>query len=84
MNRLIQGDVGSGKTILAFLALVLVASNGYQGALMAPTEILAGQHFEQLKRLTEKYRLPIRSVLLTGSVSAAEKRSSTPAYSPAR
>ena len=74
MNRLIQGDVGSGKTILAFLALVLVASNGYQGALMAPTEILAGQHFEQLKRLTEKYRLPIRSVLLTGSVSAAEKK----------
>lgn len=74
MNRLVQGDVGSGKTILAFLALILTVSNGYQGALMAPTEILAQQHYEQLKGLTEKYGLPVRSVLLTGSVSNAEKK----------
>lgn len=74
MNRLVQGDVGSGKTILAFLALVLTVSNGYQGALMAPTEILARQHYEQLRRMTEQYCLPVRSVLLTGSVSASEKK----------
>lgn len=74
MNRLVQGDVGSGKTILAFLALILTVSNGYQGALMAPTEILAQQHYEQLKGLTEKYGLPVRSILLTGSVSSAEKK----------
>lgn len=74
MNRLVQGDVGSGKTILAFLALILAVSNGYQGALMAPTEILAQQHYEQLKGLTEKYGLPVRSILLTGSVSSAEKK----------
>ena len=60
MNRLIQGDVGSGKTILAFLALLLCVSNGYQGAMMAPTEVLAGQHFESLVELTEKYALPFR------------------------
>ena len=74
MNRLIQGDVGSGKTILAFLALILAVSNGYQGAMMAPTEILARQHYEQLRDLAEKHRLPIRSILLTGSVSGAEKK----------
>jgi len=74
MNRLIQGDVGSGKTILAFLALLLCISNGYQGALMAPTEILATQHFEQMKGLAEKYHLPFRPVLLTGSVSAKSKK----------
>ena len=74
MNRLIQGDVGSGKTILAFLALLLCVSNGYQGALMAPTEILATQHFEQMQELSEKYQLPFRPVLLTGSVSAKGKK----------
>lgn len=74
MNRLIQGDVGSGKTVLAFLALLLCVSNGYQGALMAPTEILAAQHFEQLSALTKKYELPFRPVLLTGSLSASAKR----------
>lgn len=74
MNRLIQGDVGSGKTILAFLSLLMAVSNGYQGALMAPTEILAGQHYEQLKQMTQKYHLPLKPVLLTGSVPAAGKR----------
>lgn len=74
MNRLIQGDVGSGKTILAFLALLLAVSNGYQGALMAPTEILASQHFEQLCQMTEQYGLPFRPILLTGSVGMATKK----------
>lgn len=74
MNRLVQGDVGSGKTILAFLSLLLTVSNGYQGALMAPTEILATQHFEQLVRMKREYGLNIEPVLLTGSVSAAAKR----------
>ncbi len=74
MNRLIQGDVGSGKTILAFLALLMCAANGYQGALMAPTEVLAAQHYESMTELTEKYGLPFRPVLLTGSMTAKEKR----------
>lgn len=74
MNRLIQGDVGSGKTVLAFLALLLTVSNGYQGALMAPTEILASQHFEQISGMTRKYNLPFKPVLLTGSISAAGKK----------
>lgn len=74
MNRLIQGDVGSGKTILAFLGLLLCISNGYQGALMAPTEILAAQHFEQMQQLVEKYKLPFKPALLTGSVSAKGKK----------
>ncbi len=54
MNRLIQGDVGSGKTILAVLALLMCAANGYQGAMMAPTEVLAVQHFETISRLCKK------------------------------
>ena len=74
MNRLVQGDVGAGKTVLAFLALLLAVSNGYQGALMAPTEILASQHFEQISNMTRQYGLPFKPVLLTGSVSAAGKR----------
>lgn len=74
MNRLIQGDVGSGKTIVAFLALLLCVSNGYQGALMAPTEILATQHFEQMQKMVRAYELPFTPVLLTGSVSASGKR----------
>ncbi len=74
MNRLIQGDVGSGKTILAFLALLMTVSNGYQGALMAPTEILATQHFEQMIQMTKDFSLPFKPALLTGSVSAAGKR----------
>lgn len=74
MNRLIQGDVGSGKTILAFLALLMCVSNGYQGALMAPTEVLAAQHYESIVKLTEKYKLPFHPALLTGSMTAKEKR----------
>lgn len=74
MNRLVQGDVGSGKTILAFLALLLTVSNGYQGALMAPTEILAVQHFEQLSAMAKSYGLPLKPVLLTGSLGAAARR----------
>ena len=74
MNRLIQGDVGSGKTILAVLSLLMTAANGYQGALMAPTEVLAVQHFETIKEYVEKYGLIFKPVLLVGSMSAKEKR----------
>ncbi len=74
MNRLIQGDVGSGKTILAFLALLMCVANGYQGAMMAPTEVLAAQHYESLSQLQKQYKLPIRPVLLTGSATAKERR----------
>ncbi len=74
MNRLIQGDVGSGKTIIAILALVMTAANGHQGSMMAPTEVLAEQHFKVISEMTEKYGLPLRPVLLTGSVTAAAKR----------
>lgn len=74
MNRLIQGDVGSGKTILAFLSLLMCVSNGFQGAMMAPTEVLAGQHYETIMDITRKYKLPFKPVLLTGSMSAREKR----------
>ena len=74
MNRLIQGDVGSGKTVLAALALLLAVSNGYQGAMMAPTEVLATQHFQTLRGYTEQYKLPLKPVLLTGSLTAKEKR----------
>ncbi len=74
MNRLVQGDVGSGKTILAFLALLLCVSNGYQGAMMAPTEVLAAQHYESMAGLQEKYGLPFCPALLTGSMTAKEKR----------
>ena len=74
MNRLIQGDVGSGKTILAFLALLLCACNGRQGCLMAPTEVLAAQHLESLMQLKETYDLPVNPVLLIGSMTAKQKR----------
>lgn len=74
MNRLIQGDVGSGKTILAFLSLLMCVSNGYQGAMMAPTEVLAEQHFQSITDITKKYELPFKPVLLTGSMTAKEKR----------
>jgi len=74
MARLIQGDVGSGKTILAVLALLLVAANGYQGAMMVPTEILAQQHYESVRSLLEEQHLDFKAVLLTGSMSAKEKR----------
>ena len=74
MNRLVQGDVGSGKTILAFLALLLCTANGRQGAMMAPTEVLARQHYESLLKLKKEYGLEIHPVLLTGSVTAKDRR----------
>lgn len=74
MNRLIQGDVGSGKTILAFLALLMCSQNGRQGCLMAPTEVLAIQHYEALLSLAEQYELEVHPVLLTGSMSAKQKK----------
>ena len=74
MNRLIQGDVGSGKTIIAILALLMTAANGYQGAMMAPTEVLARQHFESITEMTRTYGLPFVPILLTGSMTAKEKR----------
>ncbi len=74
MSRLIQGDVGSGKTILAFLALLTAKGNGYQGAMMAPTEVLAKQHFEGLMELKSKYGLDFHALLLVGSMTAKEKR----------
>jgi ATP-dependent DNA helicase RecG len=72
MNRLLQGDVGSGKTIVALIAMLATMENGYQTALMAPTEILAEQHARTIKRLLAKS--PYRVELLTGSLRAAEKR----------
>ena len=74
MNRLIQGDVGSGKTIIAVLALVSAAENGFQGALMAPTEVLAKQHYETVEAMFRKYNVPFCAVLVTGSMTAKEKR----------
>jgi ATP-dependent DNA helicase RecG len=72
MNRLLQGDVGSGKTIVALISMLAAMENGYQTALMAPTEILAEQHARNIKRLLAKS--PYRVELLTGSLRAAEKR----------
>lgn len=72
MNRLVQGDVGSGKTILAILSLLDTVKSGYQGALMVPTEVLARQHFETAVTLLEPYG--VRIGLLTGSTKASEKR----------
>lgn len=74
MSRLVQGDVGSGKTILAFLAMILTFENGYQSALMVPTEVLARQHFEAFQTLVREQGLDIPAVLLTGSNTAREKR----------
>ena len=75
MNRLIQGDVGSGKTILAFLALLMTAANGFQGAMMAPTEVLAAQHYETFSALIKKYNIKnFNIVLLTGSLPAGAKK----------
>lgn len=74
MSRLVQGDVGSGKTIVAILALMNAALNGYQAAMMAPTEVLARQHYENITKLFEEYNIPVKVVLLTGSMTAKEKR----------
>ena len=72
MNRLLQGDVGSGKTIVAVLLMLLAADNGFQSCLMAPTEILSRQHFETISALLEKMKLPVR--ILTGSTKTAERK----------
>ena len=74
MSRLVQGDVGSGKTVIALLALLTVAYSGYQGALMAPTEVLAKQHYESITKLLGEHRIPFQAALLTGSMTAKEKR----------
>jgi ATP-dependent DNA helicase RecG len=72
MNRLLQGDVGSGKTVVSMVAMITACQNGYQSALMAPTEILAEQHYRNLKGWSENVGLKIE--LLTGSLKTAEKR----------
>ncbi len=72
MNRLLQGDVGAGKTIVAMIAAVVAMENGFQVAFMAPTEILADQHFITIRRLLDQSRYRIAS--LTGSVTAARRR----------
>ena len=72
MNRLLQGDVGSGKTMVAFMSMLMAVDNGFQGALMAPTEILAYQHFENLKEWGDK--IGVRVALLTGSTRTKARR----------
>ena len=74
MRRLLQGDVGSGKTIVAFQAMLVAMENGYQAALMAPTEILATQHFLAARKLLERSSRKPRIVLLTGSLDEDRKR----------
>jgi ATP-dependent DNA helicase RecG len=72
MNRLLQGDVGSGKTIVALLSMLLAVDNGFQSCMMAPTEILANQHFAGISELVKD--LPVTVRLLTGSTKAKERR----------
>jgi len=72
MNRLLQGDVGSGKTVVALYAMLIAVENGYQSALMAPTELLAEQHFLNLKEILKKLNLD--SALLTSSIRTKEKQ----------
>ena len=74
MQRLVQGDVGSGKTIVAFLAMIRCAHSGYQSAIMAPTEVLARQHYEGFIKMCQDFHLEFPVVLLTGSMKAKEKR----------
>ncbi len=71
MNRLLQGDVGSGKTLVALMSMLLAKDNGYQACMLAPTEILAEQHFATLRRMLGA--LPVRVELLTGSTKAKER-----------
>jgi ATP-dependent DNA helicase RecG len=73
MNRLLQGDVGSGKTIVAFMSMLLALDNGFQSCLMAPTEILANQHFIGLSELAKNLNINIK--ILTGSTKTAERKS---------
>jgi ATP-dependent DNA helicase RecG len=72
MNRLLQGDVGSGKTVVSMVAMITACENGYQSALMAPTEILAEQHYRKLKDWSDK--IGLKTELLTGSIKTTEKR----------
>ncbi len=72
MNRLLQGDVGSGKTMVALMSMLLAVDNGYQAAIMAPTEILARQHYASMSRMTEGMNL--RIAILTGSSKTKERR----------
>ena len=72
MNRLLQGDVGSGKTMVALLTLLLAADNGFQGCLVAPTEILSQQHYDHFRELLKD--LPLQIALLTGSVKSASRK----------
>lgn len=72
MNRLVQGDVGSGKTMVALLSMLLALDNGYQACMMAPTEILAMQHYRTLSRLLSD--MPVRVALLTGSTRGPQRR----------
>lgn len=72
MNRLLQGDVGSGKTMVGFMSMLMAVDNGFQGALMAPTEILATQHFETISKWGEQ--IGLRVELLTGSVRKKKRR----------
>ena len=73
-QRLIQGDVGSGKTIVAFLSMLYMVSNGYQAAIMAPTEVLARQHYKDFMDLITLFGLEYKVVCLTGSTKAKERR----------
>lgn len=84
MNRLLQGDVGSGKTIAALAALMNAAYSGYQGVLMAPTEVLAAQHFETIDKFFKEARVNIHTSLLTGSMSALEKKAAYDAIEDGR
>lgn len=71
MNRLLQGDVGSGKTLVALMTMLIALDNGFQACLMAPTEILAGQHYETVKRFL--YGMDVKVALLTGSVKGKKR-----------
>lgn len=73
MSRLIQGDVGSGKTVIALLALLDIAESGFQGALMAPTEILAMQHYNNISDILDTMNIPFNTAILTGSQKAKER-----------
>jgi ATP-dependent DNA helicase RecG len=72
MNRLVQGDVGSGKTIVALMAMLLAMDNGFQASLMAPTEILSQQHYQGIKELLQPLHIPV--AILTGSVKGKERK----------
>ena len=72
MNRLVQGDVGSGKTIVALMVMLMAKDNGFQACLMAPTEILATQHFQSLEKMVNA--VGMNMALLTGSTKTARRR----------